>query len=736
MPRASLQGRANAVSAPFLRLLRLQSWPEVGGKTGYHRMNGVLPASAQFRLGQPSPGDSCIPEVDEVFKNKMQDGSVPLLATSKSYLASLPGRRCRWKGSSPLEREDGSSTPNGPNSTFLRLYKQPFYAADDDLKQMVDQLTREGKERYSVKYLAAPSASGKTSCILPAFLKGEEMDTFTHYLYFAFNNNDGRDFSVTPFCPAEDVDVKLAEKQGAAFALSIMKVLLETPDDLRMYVCPRATSDELDEREIEDLQKELAEYVGKKLGDGCKVLVQCDEHAKMCARGKDDAVGAAFSRGMMEALALIGASSSVASCNVVATYIERLTSISPKGSSGVCRYAVAGVCPDVDKIMANVPQLSFPHNLIGPRNPKLFANDSRRRRLWATLRFRLGFKLTEIGLQKLHLENSDKDMETFLAEFAKAAQYDPSCGVAEDRALYACIVLCATKRRSSRREVHATKLLLGADDVDDEWIRQVSDLVVVGDNRISASLESLLVMRLPREDPNRKLFQQGQGLFAEVLRSGDRAVKNLISKEGSKAQADADWLAGTPLEASYVWALSTRASVEGELAFGDETFIFECDSIYPGAGALGELKDIYRTERVSRLFPDTDNSVYNLSWVKDRVFYHAEERVHGLPPHPLADAWFRCSNQGRPSLVLLDFAGGTEVGVAEKHDKACRWIAAEQPNNENESLYIVILAPFADETLTKPMITEGENTRVQVVYSEEARRLLGGLDQVSRWLKD
>ena len=47
----------------------------------------------------------------------------------------------------------------------------------------------------------------------------------------------------------------------------------------------------------------------------------------------------------------------------------------------------------------------------------------------------------------------------------------------------------------------------------------------------------------------------------------------------------------------------------------------------------------------------------------------------------------------------------------------------------------MILAPFADETLTDPMITEGENTRVQVVYSEEARRLLGGLDQVSRWLK-
>ena len=180
------------------------------------------------------------------------------------------------------------------------------------------------------KLLAAAEAgrSSRTSGS-GQILDNEALGKFTHYLYFAFDNNDGRQFYVDPFRPAEDVDVKLAEKQGAAFALSIMKVLLETPDDLRMYVCPRATSDELDEREIEDLQKELAEYVGKKLGDGCKVLVQCDEHAKMCARGKDDKVGAAFSRGMMVALALIGASfgdwsSSVASCNVVATYIRDL----------------------------------------------------------------------------------------------------------------------------------------------------------------------------------------------------------------------------------------------------------------------------------------------------------------------------------------------------------------------------------------------------------------------------
>ena len=52
------------------------------------------------------------------------------------------------------------------------------------------------------------------------------------------------------------------------------------------------------EKQMDDLQKELAAYVGKKLGHGCKLLIQCDEHAKMCFRGEDDAVGAAFSRGM------------------------------------------------------------------------------------------------------------------------------------------------------------------------------------------------------------------------------------------------------------------------------------------------------------------------------------------------------------------------------------------------------------------------------------------------------
>ena len=682
--------------------------------------------------------ESCIPEVDEVFENEMQNDSVPLMATLDGYTASLPVRLCRWNGASPLKRDGSSSTPNGRGSDFVRLFQQPFYADDDDLERMVNQLARQGIERCSVKYLAAPSNSGKTSCILPAFLKGVDMGEFTHYLYFAFDNNAGRQFRVDPDRPAEDVDVGMCERQGAAFALSMMEVLLETADDPHMYVCPRATSDELGGRTIDNLQQELAAYVGEKLGDGCKLLIQCDEHAKMCSRGTDDELGAAFSRGLMEALALIGdRSSSVASCDVVATYVRRLTSISPKGSPSVCRSAVAGVCPDVDKIMASVPQLSFPHNSKGSHNPNLFADDSRRRRLWATLRFRLGFKLTEIGLQFLHLENSNKDMEKFLAEFAKAAQYDPSCDDATDRALYGCIVLSAptTSRSLHVQNENAAKLLLGADDVDDEWIRQVNDLVVVGDNRISASLESLLAMTPPCEDTNFELFGQGQRLFVEVLRSGDDAVRNLMRMpEGSRAtEADVDWLSGTPLEAAYVWALSTRASVHGNLEFGKMQCEFQCDSIYPGV--LGEVKDKYRTGRVSRLFPDTDNSDYDLSWVKPCVFYHAEERTHGQPTHPLADAWFRCSVYGKPSLVLLDFAGGTEVGVAEKYDRACRWIAAEQPKNENESLYVVILAPFADETLTKAMITEDE-IGVQVVHSEEARRLLGGLDQVSRWLRD
>lgn len=54
---------------------------------------------------------------------------------------------------------------------------------------MANSLKGHARERNVVMYLAAPGASGKTSSILPAFLRSGEKDTsgFTHYVYLAFD---------------------------------------------------------------------------------------------------------------------------------------------------------------------------------------------------------------------------------------------------------------------------------------------------------------------------------------------------------------------------------------------------------------------------------------------------------------------------------------------------------------------------------------------------------------------
>ena len=57
-----------------------------------------------------------------------------------------------------------------------------------------------------MNYLAAPTSSGKTACILPAFL---ENTIFTYYFYMAFDNNDENYFR------HEGAIMEDAEKHGA-----------------------------------------------------------------------------------------------------------------------------------------------------------------------------------------------------------------------------------------------------------------------------------------------------------------------------------------------------------------------------------------------------------------------------------------------------------------------------------------------------------------------------------------
>eukprot|EP01036_Dinobryon_divergens_P028072 gene28072-36961_t len=76
-------------------------------------------------------------------------------------------------------------------STYLPLYTLEYYSRDDDLQKFADEIMRHEKQiRTCVKYIAAPPSYGKTSCILPAFLK----TTLTHYVYIAFDNNEQNNY--------------------------------------------------------------------------------------------------------------------------------------------------------------------------------------------------------------------------------------------------------------------------------------------------------------------------------------------------------------------------------------------------------------------------------------------------------------------------------------------------------------------------------------------------------------
>ena len=684
-------------------------------------------------------GNPDIPALTKHFDGKMKRQDVPLFATQEAFRRSLAVRRCSWAGVDKTEDTTEAGDVETieftaePDSEYLRLCEQAFWASDDDVKKMVGQLTRKPiVERALVKYLAARSNSGKTSSVFAAFLRGLEEGKFTHLLYIAFDNNEQRSFRVTPSNPFTEQDREdrdLLELQGAAFILEVVKRLLMEPDsNNQKYRIERATREDLADKSYDSLAKELQVFLCEKLGN-CKLLIQADEYPMMCA---EHYLAESFHRGAMNLLSLLD---QALDSNTVATHVRLLKAIPQRGSAstgdtgsaGVCREPVA--CPrlDIDQVMRDVPELCFPSGQW----------DVARRRLYASLRVRLGMKLTALGPQWLHLRGKNQDMELFLAAFNKSAQPAkdrPRYNRGVVRALVECSALCKTSAQVKRAAPGAAELLMGREDIDfsgpDDGFFQAGNfqVVVLDNGRVSASLESLL----GSIDPDCQVYNRGRDLFTAVLRRNDDAVAALANN----ADGDVCLLSGSPLEASFVWALSTRAALgldEGSLVFGEKVCVFQCNKLYPTPGGGGWTEGMRRLP--SRLFPLTDSSDYDLSSVKDEryanTFFHVEEGGN-LESHPLADAWFRAEIDDIDSLVLLDFAGGGFNSVSDKVENARNWIAAERDKVWTEytlDLHVVILAPFASGYRQQG----APKDNVEVVLGEDARLLLGGLDQVSRW---
>ncbi len=467
--------------------------------------------------------------VREKFITTMKSNNTKIFSSWQNFEKSLPRRKFNVKKS----------------SLYLPLYTLEYYARDDDLRRFADEIMKPPiMIRTWVKYIAAPSGSGKTTCILPAFLK----TTLSHYFYIAFDNNQDKNFELrSPFLISNDPGI--AHEQGADFMFQCIKGFLDSPlPGSQKIECNPNPPD------LQITKDELEKYLDEKLGDQHRCLFHLDEHRKMCPRISEYDTGKDFSQGAMEVLAR------VSRAHVVATYTD-VPSLPPKGSSGFCRIPLTMPILNVNQIMDTVPELRI--------NIPSKASRSFHRKL-ATLKLRLGMNIRRLGV--LHVRHDCPETESFLAAFQSAASLIDKKG---EGALEACMKLCEFKSSiNSEADPNAAALLLGIPESErfNDKYRQMVDLQVVGNDLLTTSLDKLLV----NSDPNVKVFNAGQRIFYSMLTWDD-------------------YLSSTPLVAAYIWTLSTRSAIVGCLGFYENEFTIQCSQLEPARLFPGDDSSICDT---------------------------------------------------------------------------------------------------------------------------------------------
>ena len=589
---------------------------------------------------------------------RYQSTTANLFRSFDTYAESLPTREFR---------DDNCNRIN------LRLYQLPYYARREDMQQLVHQLMfTSGGTRNTVKYIASPSGSGKSSCILPAFVESQRSSSrFTHYLYMAFDNNNKRKFVVDS---KSDIIREKAPTQGAAFVLQCLKILLENDSDCiwpaRLYLNP-------DPPEIEVSTESIDAYLLQQLGDSYNCLIHLDEHRKIGvgAQGYKE-FGADFSRGAMEALC------GAARVKVVATYVDG-PPLPARKSSGVCRDPMILPALDIVRVVQEVEELKMDYD-VKKFNPM-------QKKIYATLMFRLACKITtEIGLiSVIHCKGTRSVTEAFLADFKRAG----TLGI--DRSLKARCALCASNLQIfsySGKTEFGPRLLLGINEENlASFEGQVPDIVMIRNNFFSSSLETLLKLRCP----SCPFYEVGKVILHSVLSS----------------TSVHDYSTSKPLEAAYAWTLSVTSNLDKHIKLLASVFIIKCEELVSG-----------------RLFAGKWSNQYNISALKLGTIYYVTKGV-GICPHPLADIFFRTRDQ----LVLIDVTAGAEGIAQEKAKKLCDWIQKERANMKTISgltVYGVVLAPMDNSSRSSYAI----NRQVMVVRGDDARGYLGGLDQVFWWM--
>ena len=592
--------------------------------------------------------------------------------------AKLFADEATFKGSLPVREFTDAKTQVGQVSV---LHQHPYWVKEEDLQAYAKALAfpETGETRRQLTYISAPTGYGKSASILPAFLEtaGQQVGSPTHYLYLPFHNNDSRHYFAKGTC-----EQKSAQVAGAAFILESITMLLDNKwpvNGLEIHV-PAETVD------IYLISDKLRAVLKDQLGADANPLIHLDEHRRMTGKGNASltAWDREFRLGAFHCLALLGGR-----VRLIATYTSPPSEVEAL-STGVCRDPVALPCLDPVEMMKDVTELQLAVPVV----------DAEERRMYATMLFRLAMKVQVDGLKgALHYRKLYP--VPFLKEFReKADAFASAVGKGQRlEALRGCLRVCATSRAIKVGYVHssnACELLLGIPDEDMEKLEtQESDLVVLPNKKVSASLLRLLDL-YDRKTP---IYALGAHHFYEK----------------AFGIADSSLVASAPLEAAYAWTIGVYLGRLRRIKFAGVTFSVD-DVVCITGGRLFPTSDIKKPE------------VKAVTALRKDTLYFATEKVDGHATHPRVDLWFRSRED---EVVLIDIAGGqNEESVTRKVENLENLIETWSGMAELKGLTFrgVVIAP------SMPTIDRGKAGHVLRVFGKEARELLGGLDQVFRWL--
>ena len=103
-----------------------------------------------------------------------------------------------------------------------------------------------GDSRAKVMYMAAPSESGKSAAVLPAFLRAVELELgLTHYLHMPFYNNDGDHHRGADVLrpPSPGLSLDRLEDAGAEYMLECFRAQAEDLAYNRNWSFPESPQD-------------------------------------------------------------------------------------------------------------------------------------------------------------------------------------------------------------------------------------------------------------------------------------------------------------------------------------------------------------------------------------------------------------------------------------------------------------------------------------------------------------